>query len=351
MLPASHKKLLKNFLIQNRFYGSKGKIKSKNWEPEVDKEKYAKKGKADLSKFDKKKIERILLSQDEEKFDLSKKLIERAIKRGDVDPDSPISHEGQSSLEEKAEKEEKLTGEESYIEDITKFKEQYGWDDAFDEKLLMETKKNTYGNATLNFNKKKLQQFQSKEEVEFEKYSKQKGAKVDMNLIESLSDFFNEDSKLVLEQPDGTKQTIDLSHLTQDEEISEEPEVDKAEFTLNALKIQPGTFQEEQNPAFKHLYTNSIENISISDFNKIFIMPEQHYEKYFKENKLGEELEENFERISQRALMLRTSIEPVVRHLNLFQKGKQTTNGYLFSKKKENFNTVFSWNVRLWKEL
>jgi hypothetical protein len=338
MLPASQKKLLKIFSVQNRFYAGKGKIKMKNWEPEADKEKFIKKGKPDLSKFDKKKVERILFSQDEEKFDLSKKLIERAVKRGDVDPETPPINEYSVSSEEKAEKEEKLTGEESYIEDITKFKEQYGWNDSFDDKLLMETKKNMYGNVTMNHNKKKLQQFQSKEEFQFERYTKQKGANVE-NLADRLSDFFNEGTTLVLENEDGTKQTINISHLTEDEELPEAPEIDKAEFTVNALKIAPGTYQEEQNPAFKHLYTDSIENISISDLNKIFIIPENHYDKYFKENKLGKELEENFEKISQRALMLRDSIEPVVRHLNLFQKGKQTTNGYIFSRTQRFFNS------------
>eukprot|EP01080_Neovahlkampfia_damariscottae_P006408 gene6408-10415_t len=334
MFLTSRKTIFKRVLVQRKFYGSK---KSENeWRPTGDQQPKMNKNisKSDNSKIDRKFIEKILFSQDEEKVMLTGKLVKRAKKTGDIDPTDEINRvDTKLSHEEKLEREDKLTAEESYIEDMTEFKSQYGWENSFDEKLLGgKSKTHMYGNVKLNHNKKKLQNYESKEDLEFKQYKKLKGSNFEETL-DQYGDYFPEGSQLVIEEEDGTNKFINLTNMNETETLPELPNIDRTDFYLNSLKLEPGKYQDEPNSAFDYLYTKDqkIKNISIEDLCKIFIINQQEYDKYFSFSKLSKDLEDTFERVQQRALMLRPSIEPVLRHLKLFKKGKQVKRGYIFT--------------------
>lgn len=78
----------------------------------------------------------------------------------------------------------------------------------------------------------------------------------------------------------------------------------------------------------------------MEDCKKIFVISNEDYAKYFS-NGMGGELEDVFKRISQRALMVRKPVIPVLRHLDKVKKYTETKKptfetsktGHIFGKK------------------
>lgn len=268
--------------------------------------------------------------------ELSRRIVERATKQGDIDFLGPaIYNQGEDEtdqIKQEAQKEMKAARGvfnepvEDYLEkrkgNFERFKEQLNMDGDFEAKLqeMLKPKGIQYLPTTkIKISKKPLPEYYTQEDHEFNLYTKQAGA----NFLKfpdysnmSIEEIKNSDPSFVPEGFTGEK--------------VEEQSLSAREFFRRSNKLTPGTIIDEPNPLYSHLFTSSLPpNISKNDLYKIYIVNDQEYKKFFPYG--AGALEEVWKKLCQRGVMVRPYVLPVFEFIDDFVKGVNKKMGYLFS--------------------